>query len=158
MYRIALVDDEKNILRALRRVLQGETCEIETFTSAHEALRRAQVAIFDLVLSDYRMPEMDGIDLLTEFRRLQPDAMRLMLSGHKDREMIIDAVNQAGIFRFVSKPWEDDELKAAISEALAQRSILVENRHLADQVRAQHDEDKQHKPKEVAYVPPDAGG
>lgn len=154
MYRIALVDDETNILRALRRVLEDKTCEIELFTSAHEALRRAQVAIFDLVLSDYRMPEMDGIELLTEFRRLQPDAMRLMLSGHKDREMVINAVNRAGIFRFVSKPWDDDDLKAALGDALAQRRILVENRHLANQLRAQQDELEQKGPN----VPPNAGG
>lgn len=140
MHRIMIVDDEENILRALRRALAASDIETEIFSHPHEALRRAQTANFDLVISDYRMPEMDGIHLLSEMKQLQPDAMRLVLSGHADLEGLIAAVNAAGIFRFISKPWHDSDLMLCVRHALEHRAVLVENRHLADQVRAQRQE------------------
>jgi two-component system, probable response regulator PhcQ len=145
MNRIMLVDDEENILRALRRVLGNEDCEIETFTQPAEALRRAQVANFDLFISDYRMPGMDGVQLLTAIKELQPDAMRLILSGYADLEGVLVAINQAEIYRFICKPWQDDELRLAIHQALEHRRVLMENRHLAQLLREQQQELAKHK-------------
>ena len=140
MYRIMIVDDEENVLRALRRALAEKDIEIELFSHPHEALRRAQIANFDLVISDYRMPDMDGIRLLSEMKQLQPDAMRIIISGHADLEGLIKAINAAEIFRFISKPWYDHDLTLCVSHALQHRAILVENRRLADEVRAQRKE------------------
>jgi len=140
MHRIMIVDDEENVSRALRRALAASDVEIELFSHPHEALRRAQTTNFDLVISDYRMPEMDGIRLLSEMKKLQPDAMRIIISGHADLEGLIGAVNAAEIFRFISKPWNDPDLTLCVRHALEHRAILVENRHLADQVRAQRQE------------------
>ena len=83
MYRILLVDDEQNVLNALKRELK-EVYEIETFTNPAEALRRCGEVNFDLVISDYQMPEMNGIEFLKQFGKLQPDASRLILSGQAD--------------------------------------------------------------------------
>lgn len=146
MYRIMLVDDEPNILNALRRLFaspafqEGGDCrfEVETFASPVRALKRAEEGVvFDLVISDYRMPEMDGVAFLKAFRRIQPNAERLILSGYADLEALVGAINEAQIFRFISKPWHDYELKSAVAQALAHRDLLMENQRLADQVRLQ---------------------
>ena len=142
MYRLMLVDDEENILRALRRSLvvnDGSEYQftVEVFSSPVAALQRADEVNFDLVLSDYRMPEMDGVKFLRQFRDKQPDAARLILSGYADLEGVIGAINEAQIFRFIPKPWHDAELRATLTQALAFHALLTENRLLADQVRAQ---------------------
>lgn len=139
MNRIMVVDDEDNILRALRRVLSGNDQDVELFSNPHEALRRVQVAIFDLIISDYRMPDMDGVHFLCEVKKLQPESMRIIISGHADMQGLLGAINEAEIFRFVSKPWDDYDLQATVQNALLHRSVLVENRRLADQVRRQRE-------------------
>ena len=146
MYRILLVDDEINVLSALKRSLQriefdeldGERPEIETFISAHQALDRVKRAPVDLILSDFRMPEMSGVEFLTEAVQSQPDVARLVLSGHADLDNVVDAINKVQIFRFIAKPWHDFELNTAIVQALAARSLVMENRRLADLVRKQY--------------------
>ena len=138
MYRILLVDDEENILKALRRTLgRKRDWEIETRTRAEEALRCMRVTNFELVLTDYRMPEMDGVQFLIQVKRLQPEAMRLIISGYTDLEALLGAINEASIYRFISKPWNDYDLVTTLEQALSYRDTLVENRRLADQVRAQ---------------------
>lgn len=141
MYRIMIVDDEPNILNSLTRVLKKvDDWEIETYESAVEAIKRAQTTTFELVISDYRMPEMDGVDFLNEIRNLQPEAMRIILSGFTELEALLSAINEAEIFRYICKPWDDHDLIVTITHALAHREILVENRRLADRVREQQDE------------------
>lgn len=144
MHRIMLVDDEQNILNALRRLLAapitegGTTPVVETFTSPHEALKRAQQGVaFDAVVSDYRMPDMDGVAFLKAFRASQPDAVRLILSGYADLDALVGAINEAQIYRFTAKPWHDSELRTAIFQALTHHDLLLENQRLADEVRAQ---------------------
>lgn len=140
---IMLVDDEENILNALRRALltlfvePDEVLRIETFTSPEAALKRAEESVFDLVVSDYRMPGMDGVTFLKRLSVLQPDIARLILSGYTDLDGLIGAINEAHIFRFLSKPWHDNEVYLAITQALQQRRLLMENQRLADEVRAQ---------------------
>lgn len=144
MSRVMIVDDEESILNSLKRLLRLAPCcfggktyalEIETFTSAKAALARAHGEDFDLFISDYRMPEMDGIEFLKAAKELQPDAARLILSGYADLNALIRAVNEVGIERFIGKPWNDYELLAAIAQALAHRELLLENRQLANLVR-----------------------
>lgn len=137
MHKIMLVDDEENVLKALKRTLATESYDIETYNNGTDALERAKKVQFDLVLSDYRMPVMDGVAFLIELRTLQPDVMRLVLSGYSDLEAMLAAINQAEIYRFISKPWQDYELRATLNQALAHRAVLLENKRLADQVRAQ---------------------
>jgi DNA-binding NtrC family response regulator len=145
MTRIMLVDDEENVLRALKRLLMHTPCcydgvtykfSVETFTSPHQALERAGEAAFDLVVADYRMPDMDGVAFLKAFRQIQPNAARLILSGYADLNGLIGAINEAQIYRFLSKPWNDYELVSAIAQALAYHNLMVENERLADEERA----------------------
>jgi two-component system, probable response regulator PhcQ len=139
MSRILLVDDEENILHALQRLFKSDGYEVETYTNATEALKRARAAEFDLVISDYRMPGMDGVFFLTELKHIQPHAMRLLVSGYTDLDALLGAINEAQIFHFIAKPWIDYDLRTTVAHALAHRTMLAENRRLADQVRAQED-------------------
>lgn len=144
MPKIMLVDDERNILSSLRRAITSmpwaavnERVDIETFESPLAALARAREHAFDLVVSDYRMPEMDGVAFLEQLIKLQPDIARIILSGYADINAVIGAINRAQIFRFVAKPWEECELNSAIVEALERRRLILENARLADTVRVQ---------------------
>lgn len=145
MHRIMLVDDEPNILKALRRTLGTSVTDghdvfeiqIELFDQPQAALERAQDAKFDLVMSDYRMPGMDGVTFLKSFYTLQPNAVRLILSGYADLGAVIGAINEAQIYRFITKPWQDYEVAATLTQALAFQNLQLENQRLADLVRVQ---------------------
>lgn len=141
MYRIMIVDDEPNILKSLNRALRKHSdWDVETYENVDHALKRAQTMTFDLVISDYKMPRMDGVEFLNEVKRLQPEAMRIILSGVTELQPVLDAINKAEIFRYIPKPWDDSDLIMTINQALEHRRVLVENRLLADRVRQQQQE------------------
>ena len=144
MSRILLVDDESSILKALQRVLRAAPCtyggqsfalDVTAFSAPQEALEHARHEPYDLILSDFRMPGMDGVEFLKATKEIQPDAARLILSGYADLNALMRAVNEVGIERFIAKPWNDYELTSAIGQALAHRQLLLENRELANLVR-----------------------
>jgi two-component system, probable response regulator PhcQ len=138
---ILLVDDEPHILsalqRSLRRVLREPDYRIETQTDPLAALARAADHAYALVISDYRMPGLDGVTLLTRLRTLQPEAARIILSGQADQQALLAAINQAQIARFIGKPWDDDALLAEIQAVLRQRDEHLETQRLADASRVQ---------------------
>ncbi len=144
MSRIMIVDDEEGILKALRRLLLGAPCsygrvayklEVEIFDTPHAALDRARVADFDLVLSDYHMPRMDGVRFLGQIEELQPDAVRMILSGCSDINVLNQSIHRANIYGMLPKPWNDYFLMSMIAQALNHRDLLLENRELARKAR-----------------------
>lgn len=140
--RILLVDDEANVLSALSRVLRrelGSDVLIETNVSAERALARARDTEFDVVMSDYRMPSMDGLEFLLAFRELQPDTSRIILSGMTDFDVLMTAINEVGILRFLLKPWDETELAGVVRDALVATGRKRDERRLADKSRAPHD-------------------
>ncbi|MGZ5790150.1 MAG: response regulator [Burkholderiaceae bacterium] len=144
MRRILLVDDEINVLRALQRALRqsafDEKLQIEIHTDTQQALARSSEVAFDIVISDYRMPEMNGVEFLTAFKQIQPDTVRLMLSASTEFNILMDAINQSEVFRYITKPWQDEELQETILLALARRDQALEELRLFDQLRLQFGE------------------
>ena len=144
MSRIMIVDDEEAILKSLQRLLRHVPCshgnktfqlEVTAFSEPAKALEFARHEPFDLFISDFRMPVMDGVEFLKGVKEIQPDAARLILSGYADLNALMRAVNEVGIDRFIGKPWNDYELTSAIAQSLAHRELLLENRELANLVR-----------------------
>ena len=126
MHRILLVDDEINILKALRRcILAGRpndddaSFSIEMFTSARDAVDRLGDQEFDLIISDYRMPDMNGAAFLQCAAELNPTAQRVLMSAFADREAVINTIHEAGIVAFIAKPWDDVKLRATIDEVMS---------------------------------------
>lgn len=129
VYRVLLVDDVPNILSALRRCLHvgrgGDDAPeilVECFTSAVRALERLDEEDFDLIVSDYRMPEMNGIDFLSRTIESNPAATRVLMTAYADLDAVLAAVNRSRVARILCKPWKDDEVRAAIFEMLECRS------------------------------------
>ncbi len=140
VHRILIVDDEQGILNAVRRELTTPPLgryryEVEVFSNPLEALARAREQEFEVVLSDYRMPEMDGLEFLKAFAKLQPDCARVVLSGQTDFDALTRMINETHIFRFIPKPWSSYFLKSTVSQAVAFRRVHVENRTLAKRLR-----------------------
>jgi len=133
--KILLVDDESNVLRAIGRLLRAY--ETTALTSAEEALLVAKEVKFDLVISDFRMPGMNGVEFLIKFMKLQPESIRMILTGYADLESAQTAINEAGVYRFINKPWNNVEITNAVKSGLEHQRILLENSQLANQVREQ---------------------
>jgi adenylate cyclase len=120
MYRVLIVDDEPEISRSLRRVLKG-VYEVHVVESADEALARLDELRPDVVISDLRMPDMDGAELLSGVHRRLPGTIRLLLSGYSelDAKLLVDQASS--ISKFVKKPWKNDELLASLAKLLEDR-------------------------------------
>lgn len=121
--RVLLVDDEESILNSLRRLLRGQPYEVLLATSGAQALEIMALEPVDLVMSDARMPNMDGATLLAHIHQHYPDTLRILLTGYVDLTTIVKAINEGQIDRYISKPWHDEELLLTLRQSLAyQRS------------------------------------
>ncbi|MDQ1830539.1 response regulator [Massilia scottii] len=141
MRRILLVDDEINVLnalvRAMRQHLEIEDLHIETFTDPFDALTRCAECTFDLVISDFRMPQMTGVEFLHAIKEVAPDTVRMILSASTEFETVTSAINDAQVFRFIPKPWQVGDLRENIRLALEYRDSLRKEHQLADRQRVQ---------------------
>ncbi|MDH4392075.1 MAG: response regulator [Aquabacterium sp.] len=136
---VLLVDDEPSVLSALRRLFRSQGYRIEQATSGAEALLVLAMQPIDLVISDMRMPEMDGATLLAQVRQNYPTAVRILLTGYADISATIAAINQGAIHRYIAKPWDDQEMLLVVSEALRRRELELENARLLSITQAQND-------------------
>lgn len=122
---IVLVDDEEMVLTSLRSILQLETeYDVSTFTSANEALGFIGGNEVDLVISDYLMPEMDGISFLGKVRDIKPEIPRIILTGYADKENAIKAINEVGLYQYIEKPWNNEDLMIIIRNGLEKQKLL----------------------------------
>jgi response regulator RpfG family c-di-GMP phosphodiesterase len=137
--RILCVDDEANILSALRRVFRPLGYQVFTADSGAEALALLQTQPIDLVISDMRMPEMDGAQLLEQVRALYPQTMRLLLTGYADIQSILDAINKGEIYRYISKPWDDVEIRLTVQQALERKALQEEKDRLEKLTQQQNE-------------------
>jgi response regulator RpfG family c-di-GMP phosphodiesterase len=142
-YTLLCVDDEKNILNALKRLLRKENFRLLTGASGQEGLAILAENDVQVVLSDQRMPGMNGTEFLKEVKSLYPDILRIILTGYTDVDSISEAINEGHIYKFFLKPWNDQNLKLEIRQAMEQYSLMQDNKRLHDQVFQQNEELKQ---------------
>lgn len=135
---VLFIDDEANILRALERLLRHESIRVVTATSAVEALELLDRSEIQLVVSDQRMPEMNGVDLLARVRERHPEIIRMMLTGFTEMNVAVEAINRGEIFRLITKPWNDDELKATLRQAFDHFDMKAEIKRLNHVTREQN--------------------
>jgi len=126
MPRLIAIDDEPHVLRELQGALHDPTLQLTTESDPAAALARLRDEEFDVILADCRMPGLGGVALLTQARKRHPRTVRLLMTGHADMRGAAASLNEAGIFRFVSKPWGAPELRQAIADALVQRARLLD--------------------------------
>jgi len=125
MSKILIVDDEEMVTTSLRNLFRLRTdYEAITFTSPEEALRSAERHMYDLVISDYLMPDIDGITFLSRFKEAQPQAVRILLTGYADKESAIRAINEIGLYQYVEKPWDNDALLMVVKNAIEKAALL----------------------------------
>jgi len=131
--RLLIVDDEKDNLEALRRLLRGQY-EVSATTSPFEALKWIQQEEFNVIVSDQRMPEMTGVELLEKAKQVRPAVTRILLTGYTDIDSVISAINRGNIYRYVAKPWDPEDLKLTLKQAneafLLRREIEKKNEAL----------------------------
>ncbi len=133
---LLLVDDEENIVAALRRLLRVEGWLVLSATSAEQALQLMARHEVDVILSDQRMPGMTGVELLRRAKELYPHTIRLVLSGYTELQSITDAINEGAIYKFLAKPWDDEQLRGHLREAFALKEMADQNRRLDREVQA----------------------
>ncbi len=138
-HTVLLVDDEESVIHALVRLLRTEPYDLLTATGGAQALEIAARQPVDLVLTDYRMPEMNGVELLKAIRQRYPDAMRIILSGYADVAATLEAINIGEVYRFITKPWANEDLKLVIRQALEHYDLLQDNKLLLRMVQKQAD-------------------
>jgi response regulator RpfG family c-di-GMP phosphodiesterase len=125
---LLLVDDEPNILNALKRLLRRESYKIYTANSGPEALEILALHPVQVVISDQRMPEMSGIELLSKIKTLYPNTVRIILSGYSELGTVTDAINQGAVWKYLSKPWDDELLKDEVRNAFAAEQLSGQDR------------------------------
>lgn len=132
--RILLVDDEQSVLNALHRFFRRSGYQVISCTSGRDGLTLLESSEpFQLVISDYRMPEMNGVEFLKAVRIRWPDTVRMVLSGFADTSAIISATNEGNIYKFIPKPWNEEFLLQSVQEAI---EIHAANRRSKEQLQA----------------------
>ncbi|WP_166882053.1 EAL domain-containing protein [Massilia mucilaginosa] len=137
---LLLVDDEQNIVSALKRLLRRDGYQILSANSGQEGLDVLAANEVEVIVSDQRMPGMIGADFLRAAKNLYPDTIRIMLSGYTELQSVTDAVNEGAIFKFLTKPWDDDQLRTHIAEAFRLKEIANDNERLNLELRTANHE------------------
>lgn len=133
---ILIVDDEEKILKAIQRSLRNEKYDIFTAIGGEEGLKLLEMRDFDLVMSDQNMPGMDGVAFLQKVKAEQPRTLTIMLTGESDIQVAMHAINEAGVYKFIMKPWDDSDLKVTIRRALESLDLTKERDNLRERVKS----------------------
>jgi len=136
--KILVVDDESENLAALDRVVRGRF-EMVGLQSPEKALEEVCKQDYQVVVSDLRMPGILGTELLSEIAKKRPFVSRIILTGHTDTKDILDAINRAEIYRYVTKPWDNQELLTVLQQAVNHHSLLIKNQQLIDALREKNE-------------------
>ncbi|TXT23213.1 MAG: response regulator receiver [Gallionellaceae bacterium] len=131
-FTLLFVDDESNILSSLKRLFRPTGYRIFTAESGAQGLEILEREAVDLVVSDMRMPEMSGAQFLEKVRAQWPDTVRILLTGYSEASSTIEAINKGQIYRYISKPWDDNDITLIVRHALQQKQLEREKLRLED--------------------------
>jgi putative nucleotidyltransferase with HDIG domain len=137
-FNVLYVDDEVNLLNAFQRVFKGDSFTVTTTPRVEQALELIRQKPFHVIASDYRMPNLDGIEFFERTRELSPDSLRILITGMCDFDAAVDAINRGKVYRFITKPWNNSDLRAAIHQALEYWRLKHENDRLAELIQARN--------------------
>jgi response regulator RpfG family c-di-GMP phosphodiesterase len=132
---LLLVDDEINILSALKRLLRQDKYDIVTANNGQEALEALKSGPVDVIVTDQRMPGMTGVEFLRLAKESYPDTVRIVLSGYTELQSVTDAVNEGAVYKFLTKPWDDGQLRGHVAEAFKRKEMADENLRLQQQLQ-----------------------
>lgn len=137
-HTILIVDDEPNILKSLKRLMVDADHKLLAAESGEAGLDLLANNEVHLVLSDYRMPGMNGVEFLCKVKEKYPSTMRLILSGFADAAAVVDAINDGHVYKFMPKPWDDQEFLTTVKRALEQYDLQMENKELYKQLQTRN--------------------
>lgn len=137
---LLLVDDEENIVSALVRLFRQDGYRILRASSGQEGLALLAQNEVGVIISDQRMPGMTGVEFLSKVKELYPDTVRIVLSGYTELNSVTDAINRGAIYKFLTKPWEDDLLRTNVDEAFQRYEMKLENVRLHGELRKTNEE------------------
>ena len=136
---VLIVDDEEMVITSVRAYLQLETdYEIHGFTQPEQAIKHMENNQVDIAVSDYLMPRISGIQFLGRAKQLQPEASRVLLTGHADKHSAIQAINEVGLYQYVEKPWENAQLLLIIQNGIERAKLLRELRQKVSELDTAH--------------------
>jgi response regulator RpfG family c-di-GMP phosphodiesterase len=139
-HTILCLDDERNILQSLKRLLRKEGYNMLFASTGEEAFELLEQNDVHLIISDQRMPQMSGTEFLAKVKERYPDVLRVILTGYTDVDSITESINKGNIYKFFLKPWNDQNLKLEIRQALEQYDLIKANQHLDETVMRQNQE------------------
>jgi len=134
-HTILIVDDEKNVLKALKREFDEERYLVYTAQSGEEGLQILKKVKVDLIISDHKMPGMSGLEFLEKTVEHYPDVIRIILTGYAELNDAIRAINSGCIYKFIQKPWNNEDLKITVRRALEQYDLIMKNRDLTMELK-----------------------
>src|SRR5437867_9377372 len=138
-HTILVVDDEPDVVKSIQDLLRFDY-KVLGATRATDGLKILGEQPVHVVLTDQRMPEMTGVEFLRHLREVYPDTVRLLVTGYADIRAVIDAINEGNVYRYITKPWEPEELQAVVRESVERYDLISERRRLMEELKAKNEE------------------
>lgn len=137
---VLFIDDDPMILRAAERALRSSDLQLDVAKSGEQGLQMMEAKSYAAVVADFQMPGLDGIQLLEQVRERWPDIVRILITGHTDFELALQAINRVGLYRFLTKPWNAEDLIATLQQGCAQFELVQSNRRLTSLLETKNSE------------------
>lgn len=135
-HAVLIVDDEINVLNAFERTLRHQPYTVFTAGGGREALKLLEAREVHLIVSDFNMPQMNGLTFLKQVKALYPHILSIMLTGHSEIQIAVNAINEAGVYKFIQKPWDNEDLKITLRRALESIDLVTERDRLLQKVKS----------------------
>jgi two-component system, probable response regulator PhcQ len=135
-HAVLIVDDEKNVLHALQRALRREPYTTLTALGAEEGYQLLSAREVSIVVCDYTMPFINGMEFLKQVKQTYPHILSIMLTGQAEMDVAIQAINEAGVYKFILKPWNDEDLRVTLRRALESLDLVNERDHLLRKIKS----------------------